>query len=167
KGYAVANIAAANELAGAAGSGQGAKAIAIADANCRTATNYEAQYVELYRNAESAFVYEHRAQLLELLQLRYGKLRQSEGKPPISTIEATTTGSAPSVAPSTTAPSTTECYSTYTLTAGQTPAEVATLFNTDLPTLTAANKDNPAFTTWRIGAVIFIPLSYTCAAPTP
>jgi hypothetical protein len=160
KGYAVANIAAAYEMAGA-------KDVAIADANCRAATNYEAQYVELYRNAESAFVYEHRAQLLELLQLRYGKLRQSEGKPPISTIEASPTGSAPSVAPITTAPSTTECYSTYTLTAGKTPAEVATMFDVELATLTAANKDNPAFTTWRVGAVIFIPLVHTCGAIKP
>jgi hypothetical protein len=166
KGYAVANIAAAYEMAGAA-SGRGSKDIAIADANCRAATNYEAQYVELYRNAESAFVYEHRAQILELLQLRYGKLRQSEGKPPISTIEPSPTGSASGVVPSTTAPSTTECFSTYTLPAGKTPAEVATLFDTDLATLTETNKDNPAFTTWRVGAVIFIPIVHTCGAIKP
>lgn len=164
KGFVVADIRAAQQLAGA---GAGTKAIAIADATCRAATKYETQYVELYRNAESAFVYEHRAQLLELLQLRYGKLRQSEGKPPISTIEPSPAGTTPAVGPSTTAPSTTACFTTYTLPTGKTPAEVAALFNTDLPTLTAANKDNPAFTTWRVGAVIFIPLVHACGAPTP
>jgi len=167
KGYPVANIRAAQELSGVARSGEGAKAIAVADANCRAATNYETQYIELYRNAESAFVYEHRAQILELLKLRYGKLRQSEGKPPISIIEPSPGGTTPGVSPSTTAPSTTECFSTYTLRQGQTREDVAALFNMDLAKLTAANKDNPAFTTWRVGAVIFIPPVNGCTAQTP
>jgi hypothetical protein len=164
KGFAVADIRAAQQLAGPGG---GSTAVAVADANCRAATNYEAQYIELYRNAESAFVNEHRAQLLELLQLRYGKLRQSEGKPPIATIEPSATGTTPGVVPSTTAPSLGACFSTYTLPAGKTPAQVAALFNTDLATLTAANKDNPGFTTWRVGAVVFIPSARPCGGLTP
>ena len=39
--------------------------------------------------------------------------------------------------------------------------------DTDIPTLTDANKDNPAFRTWQVGAVIFIPLVHACGGPTP
>jgi hypothetical protein len=73
KGYDLANIQGAYELAGA--SAARAKKVAIADADCRVATHYEATYIDLYRTAESAFVYDHQAAILHLLQLRYGKLR--------------------------------------------------------------------------------------------
>ncbi len=84
KGYDVQTISDAVQLAAAtrnpATQGESASpatefAVALADAQCRVETNYEATYIELFRNAESAFVFENEALLLELIQLRYGKLQ--------------------------------------------------------------------------------------------
>ncbi|QQS23691.1 MAG: hypothetical protein IPM43_09565 [Actinomycetota bacterium] len=51
-------------------------AIALADADCRVKTDYEAIYIDEFRNAESSFVYENEGLIVSLIQLRYGR---SEG----------------------------------------------------------------------------------------
>jgi hypothetical protein len=84
KGYRVKSISEAVQLAAAtpepANQGTSASpktefAVALADAGCRVETNYEAAYIDLFRNAESTFVFENEALLVELIQLRYGKLQ--------------------------------------------------------------------------------------------
>lgn len=50
-------------------------AVALADANCRVQTDYEATYIDEFLNAESSFVYENEALIVSLVQLRYGKLK--------------------------------------------------------------------------------------------
>lgn len=50
--------------------------VAVADAQCRLATNFEQRYLDLFRDAESAFVFDNEALLLEVIDLRFGKLNQ-------------------------------------------------------------------------------------------
>ena len=166
KGYDVATTTDALVLAGT----ETAKAteIAVADADCRTATSYEASYIDLYRNAESAFMYDNQQRIIDLWELRYGKLVTlgiiPNKFPQASPVAPSTTTPTPSgtdtlvnVPTPTTAPTTHNCIGTYVIQKGDVTIGVARRFNTDIATLSSLNKDNPSFTAFAVGSTIFVP----------
>jgi hypothetical protein len=163
KGYNVAAITDAQQIAD--NGYLKATDIAVADANCRITTNYEASYIDLYRNAESAFVYANQQQIIDLWELRYGKLvalgvipNKFPGATPITASTATpsVTDTPVNVPTPTTAPLH-NCVGTHVIQKGEVPAGVAVRFNTDVATLSSLNKDNPSYGAFAVGSTIFVP----------
>ena len=161
KGYDFTSISDAQNLASTETTK--ATAIAVADADCRITTNYEASYIDLYRRAESAFVYDNQQRIIDLWELRYGKLVS------LGTIANKFPQASPAPAPSpavtdtpvnvptpTTAPLHT-CVGTHVIQKGETAGLVATRFNTNYATLAALNKDNPSFSAFILGGTVFVP----------
>lgn len=173
KGYDVTTSTDALVLAGTETAN--ATEIAVADADCRITTNYEASYVELYRNAESAFVYDNQQRIIDLWELRYGKLVTlaiiPNKFPQATPIAASTTAATPSatdtpadVPTPTTAPAH-RCVDTYRLQKGDYMALVAARFAIDTAALSALNKDNPSFDNFILGSLIFVPSSDPTCRP--